>query len=100
MEECRISAAGRKRGKMKIELIKKHLEKLRSEMDRMRAEEKKYMTMEREAEDAAKLKIIRKSSLTPEELIFLRDMSREEIEMIREKRKENRNVIHKNTEEK
>ena len=71
---------------MKLELIRKHLEKIRSDMQSLKAEEKKYMGMEKAAVDAEKLKIIQKCNLTPEELIFFKDMKREEIEMIKEMR--------------
>ena len=82
---------------MTLEAIKKHLNKIREDMKKLKAEEKKYLGMEKLAEDAEKLKIIRKSSLSPDELEFFRDMSREEIELIKERRKrEGMNVVQKN----
>ena len=82
---------------MTLEAIKKHLDKIREDMKKLKAEEKKYLGMEKVAEDAEKLKIIRKSSLSPDELEFFRDMSREEIELIKERRKrEGMNVVQKN----
>ena len=82
---------------MTLEAIKKHLDKIREDMKKLKAEEKKYLGMEKVAEDAEKLKIIRKSNLSPDELEFFRDMSREEIELIKERRKrEGMNVVQKN----
>ena len=82
---------------MTLEAIKKHLDKIREDMKKLKAEEKKYLGMDKVAEDAEKLKIIRKSNLSPDELEFFRDMSREEIELIKERRKrEGMNVVQKN----
>ena len=82
---------------MTLEAIKKHLDKIREDMKKLKAEEKKYLGMEKVAEDAEKLKIIRKSNLSPDELEFFRDMSSEEIELIKERRKrEGMNVVQKN----
>ncbi|MBQ7724278.1 MAG: hypothetical protein IJT63_01600 [Lachnospiraceae bacterium] len=82
---------------MTLEAIRKHLNKIRDDMKKLKADEKKYMGMEKAAEDAEKLKIIQKSSLSPDELIFFRDMSKEEIELIKERRKrEGMNVVQKN----
>ncbi|MCR5024659.1 MAG: hypothetical protein K6A90_10055 [Lachnospiraceae bacterium] len=72
---------------MTLEKIKEHLRKLREKMEKMKSEEKKWMTMEKHAEDAEKLKIIRKSSLTIEELQYLNGIKKEEIELIKERRK-------------
>ena len=86
---------------MTLEAIRKHLVKIRGDMEKLKAEEKKYAALEKMALDTEKLKIIRKSSLTPEELEFLRDMSREEIDLIKERRrKEEMDVTQKNNAEK
>ena len=82
---------------MTLEAIRKHLEKIRGDLEKLKAEEKKYAALEKLALDTEKLKIIQKSSLTPDELLFLRDMSKEEINLIKERRKkEEMNVIQKN----
>ncbi len=71
-----------------LENIRNHLQKLREKITDMKKEEKKWMDMERQAEDAAKLKIIRKSNLTIEQLQYLNGINEEEIELIKKKRKE------------
>ena len=68
--------------------IKKKLEKIRSDMARLQEEEKYWMQEEKAMEDAEKLKIIQKSNMSPEQLIFLKGLKEEEIRMIMEKRKE------------
>ena len=64
------------------------LEKIRSDMARLQEEEKYWMQEEKAMEDAEKLKIIQKSNMSPEQLIFLKGLKEEEIRMIMEKRKE------------
>ena len=78
---------GIKKG-MTLENIRNHLQKLRERITDMKKEEKKWMDMERQSEDAAKLKIIRKSNLTIEQLQYLNGINEEEIELIKRKRKE------------
>ncbi len=68
--------------------IKKKLEKIRSDMARLQEEEKYWMQEEKAMEDAEKLKIIQKSNMSSEQLIFLKGLKEEEIRMIMEKRKE------------
>lgn len=77
---------------MKLEGIKKHLVKLREKILDLQKEEKRWMEMEKTAEDAEKLKIIRKSKITPEKLIFLNGINAKEIEMILQKRKEEKEI--------
>ncbi|MCR5023359.1 MAG: hypothetical protein K6A90_03365 [Lachnospiraceae bacterium] len=80
---------------MTLENIKNHLKKLREKMEKIREEEKKWMVMERNAEDAAKLKIIRKSNLTIEQLKYLNGINEEEIALIKRRREEGTDGILK-----
>lgn len=77
---------------MKLEGIKRHLEKLRGKITELQKEEREWMEREKTAEDSEKLKIIRKSNISPEKLIFLNGINAKEIEMILEKRKEEKEI--------
>ena len=78
---------------MTLEKIREHLQKIRKNMEKLKKDEKKWMILERQAEDAAKLKIFRKSSLTIEDLEYLKGLNKEEIELLKQKsrRKEGEN---------
>lgn len=73
---------------MTLEKIREHLKKIRGNMEKLKKDEKKWMLQERQAEDAAKLKIIRKYNLSLEQLECLKEVSKEEIDEIMQKRKE------------
>lgn len=73
---------------MTLEKIKEHLQKIHKNMEKLKKEEKKWQLLERQAEDAAKLKIFRRSKLTIEELEYLNGINKEEIELIKQKRRE------------
>ncbi len=68
--------------------IRRKLEKIRSDIAMLQKEEKQWMQEEKAAEDAEKLKIIQKSNISSEQLIFLNGLKKDEIAMIMNKRKE------------
>ena len=73
---------------MTIEKIKEHLHKIQENMEKMKKDEKKWTILLRQAEDAAKLKIIHKGNMSIEQLEYLRGINDEELELIRRKRRE------------
>ena len=73
---------------MTKESLRKKLEKIRTEIEGLQKEEKELTAQAQAMENAEKLKIIKKSNLSPEQLIFLNGIREEEIEMIKKKRKE------------
>ena len=75
-------------GKMTRAKIKQKLEKIRTSILELQKEEKHWMQEEKAMEDAEKLKIIQKSNISSEQLIFLNGLKEDEIEMIMNKRKE------------
>ena len=74
--------------KMTRAKIKQKLEKIRTSIVELQKEEKHWMQEEKAMEDAEKLKIIQKSNISSEQLIFLNGLKEDEIEMIINKRKE------------
>ena len=75
-------------GKMTRTKIEQRLEKIRTTISELQKEEKHWMQEEKAMEDAEKLKIIQKSNISSEQLIFLNGLKEDEIEMIMNKRKE------------
>ena len=82
---------------MTLEKIKENLQRVHKNMEKLKKEEKKWLILERQAEDAAKLRIFRKSKLTIEQLEYLNGINKEEIELIK-KRREERNAGKKEPE--
>ena len=84
---------------MTLEKIKENLQRIHKSMEKLKKEEQKWLILERQAEDAAKLKIFRKSKLTIEQLEYLNGINKEEIELIKKKRlEEERNAGKKEPE--
>ena len=73
---------------MTKEKIRKKLEKIRSDMAALQKEEKLLLQEEKAMEDAEKMKIIQKTNMSAEQLMFLKGLKEDEIEMIMKKRKE------------
>ena len=73
---------------MNREAIKKRLTKVREQKEKILKLEANLMEMEREADDAASMKIIRKERISPEKLIFFNSMSDGEIRMVMDSRGE------------
>ena len=82
---------------MTKEKIRKKLEKIRSDMAALQKEEKLLLQEEKAMEDAEKMKIIqwigksgnkRYANMSAEQLMFLKGLKEDEIEMIMKKRKE------------
>ncbi len=73
---------------MTRENIKKKLIKIRGEIEKLQKDEKELAGLEKEAEDAENMKIIKKYQIKPEQLIFYNGLKEEEIAMILKKRKE------------
>ena len=80
--------------------IRKKLEKIRSDIEALQQEEKLLMQEEKAVEDAEKLKIIQKSNISSEQLIFLSRLKQDEIETIMNKRKEAGEVAKSDKEKK
>ena len=76
------------RRSMSREAIKKRLARVREQKEKILKLEAELVEMEREADDAASMKIIRKERISPERLIFLKSISEPEIKMLMESREE------------
>lgn len=78
--------------------LKKRLDRMHEKMAKLKADIKKAEEEYQAAEDAETLKIIRKTSLTPEQLKFFNGVSKEEIEMILKKREGEKEIVRKDNE--
>ncbi len=74
--------------KMTRESIKKKLARYRTQMDEVQKKIKELETLEKEADDAENMKIIKKSNISPDQLMFFNGLKEDEIKMILKKRKE------------
>ncbi len=73
---------------MTRESIKKKLIKYRSQLTEIQKKISELELLEKAADDAENMKIIKKHNISPDQLIFLNGLKEDEIEMIRKRRKE------------